>query len=85
MAYGCNPKRELPKEGEDPINVIILDMGHSNLQASMCQFVKGSVKVNPFPSISRISALVASSGLWTNCEVLSTYTAVSRTVMATYT
>ena len=46
VAYGCNPKRELPKEGEDPINVLIMDMGHSNLQASMCQFVKGSVKVS---------------------------------------
>lgn len=45
VAYGCNPKRELPKEGEDPLNVMILDMGHSNFQVSMCQFIKGKVTV----------------------------------------
>jgi heat shock protein 4 len=45
VAYGCNPKRELPKEGEDPLNVMICDMGHSNFQVSMCQFVKGKVTV----------------------------------------
>jgi len=45
VAYGCNPKRELPKEGEEPTTVMILDMGHSNFQVSMCQFVKGKVTV----------------------------------------
>jgi len=45
VAYGCNPKRELPKDDEPPMNVLILDMGHSNFQCSMCQFVKGKVTV----------------------------------------
>jgi len=45
VAYGCNPKRELPKDEEPPLNVFILDMGHSNFQCSLCQFKKGSVKV----------------------------------------
>lgn len=46
VAYGCNPKRELPKEGEaPPSTVLILDLGHSNFQMSVCQFVKGKVTV----------------------------------------
>jgi molecular chaperone DnaK (HSP70) len=50
VAYGCNPKRELPKEGDkegdaDPMKVMIIDMGHSNFQCSMCSFVKGKVTV----------------------------------------
>ncbi len=44
LSYGIY-KQDLPAEGEKPRRVIFVDFGHSQLQASACEFVKGKLTV----------------------------------------
>ncbi|XP_013418589.1 97 kDa heat shock protein-like isoform X2 [Lingula anatina] len=44
LAYGIY-KQDLPEEEAKPRNVVIIDMGYSSLQISVCAFNKGKLKV----------------------------------------
>ncbi len=47
LTYGIY-KTDLPAETEKPRRVIFCDFGHSSLQISACEFVKGKVTVRSF-------------------------------------
>lgn len=45
LAYGIY-KQDLPAEGETPRRVVFVDFGHSQLQMSACELVKGKLTVS---------------------------------------
>ncbi|XP_033100323.1 97 kDa heat shock protein-like [Anneissia japonica] len=47
LAYGIY-KQDLPAPEEKPRNVVFVDMGNSSLQASVCAFNKGKLKVGNY-------------------------------------
>merc|ERR1711957_394595 len=48
MAYGCNPKRDLPQPTEEPKVVVMLDVGGGGTQCSMAKFHRGKATVVGF-------------------------------------
>ena len=44
LSYGIY-KQDLPAPGAKPRNVVFLDVGHADLQLSVCAFNKGKLKV----------------------------------------
>merc|ERR1711865_702110 len=48
MAYGCNPKRDIPEKDKEPKVVVLLDVGDSVTQCSMANFNKGKATVVGF-------------------------------------
>ena len=49
LAYGIY-KQDLPAPEEKPRNVVFVDLGHSDLQISVCSFNKGKLKVRSIQS-----------------------------------
>jgi molecular chaperone DnaK (HSP70) len=47
LTYGIY-KQDLPAPEEKPRHVVFLDMGHSDLQLSVCAFNKGKLRVSIF-------------------------------------
>lgn len=45
MAYGCNPKRDLPQPTEEAKVVVMLDVGGGGTQCSMAKFHRGKATV----------------------------------------
>jgi heat shock protein 4 len=45
MAYGCNPKRDLPAADQEAKVVVMLDVGNSVTQCSMAKFHRGKATV----------------------------------------
>jgi heat shock protein 4 len=48
MAYGCNPKRDLPQPTEEAKVVVMLDVGGGGTQCSMAKFHRGKATVVGF-------------------------------------
>ena len=67
LTYGIY-KTDLPAETEKPRRVIFVDFGHSSLQISCCEFVKGKVTVCFSHRIDQPSSSYVNQILATSCD-----------------